>query len=57
MDNFEKEIEFWFVYALSNGNPLIGNKIWLEFANESAKYDLLKKLKNSGDRVERCPFV
>ena len=57
MDNFEKEIEFWFVYALSNRNPLVGNKIWLEFANESAKYDLLKKLKNSGDRVERCPFV
>ena len=34
------------LFSLSvSGNPLVGNKIWLEFANQP-KYELLKEQKN-----------
>ena len=34
------------LFTLSvSGNPLVGNKIWLEFANQP-KYEILKEPKN-----------
>lgn len=41
------------LFSLSvSGNPLVGNKIWLEFANQP-KYELLKEQKNKRVALSR----